>query len=226
MGDVADILGLQAKAQANDELGKILGEKSKGYNSGPKLSKKPKGMNREIFGLVGADGFVPSVQTNKPQLGFKSKRNNLLKGKWIWAPFQSSARKDDLTLHHWVKADVQYADYSYAKFNISMEFSLYTDDEYNNHLKSLTWTREESDHLMNLCQKFQLRWPLIADRYALLPLRNTEDMQSRYYFIVAKLKALRGQGEDTIGKLRENITHFNYEEERLRRYQLEVMFRK
>eukprot|EP01035_Chromulina_nebulosa_P018589 gene18589-24316_t len=104
MGDVAEILGLQSKpTSVYDETIKLLNEKPKGLNAGPKLNKKPKGMSREVFSLIGADSLVPSMQGNKPNVAFKSKRLNAIKGKWIWNSFTNSSRNDDMKLHHWAK---------------------------------------------------------------------------------------------------------------------------
>ena len=56
---------------------------------------KPKGMSREVFGLLGKDGLNPAVVPAPPLTSqFKKKWNAATKGKWIWTkivPF--SARK-------------------------------------------------------------------------------------------------------------------------------------
>ena len=146
MGDVADILGLGAKAplSASEEASKILGDKPKFHSH--KNAKKPKGMSREVFGLLGHESLNPSIQTNKIPVtqGFKTKRSTALKGKWVWAPFAKPSSSNSFSqaseqpkpcLYHWVKADVQYMEYPYAKFDIQLEKLTYTDDEYE-HLVS------------------------------------------------------------------------------------------
>lgn len=148
MGDVAEILGLNSKApvSASEEASKILADKPKGFSA--KIAKKPKGMSREVFGLLGHESLNPSIQTSKPgaAAGFKTKRISALNGKWVWAPFSknpstssfsqmSDRSQEELSLYHWVKADIQYMEYPYAKFDVQLEKLQYTDEEYDNLVK-------------------------------------------------------------------------------------------
>jgi DNA methyltransferase 1-associated protein 1 len=54
------------------------------------------------------------------------------------------------------------------------------------------WSKEETDHLFELCERFELKWVVIEDRYQSypvpLPPRSIEDIKARYYPIVKKLK--------------------------------------
>ena len=237
MGDVADILGLSVAKPLTilDETAKILNDKPKGLNAGPKLNKKPKGMSREVFSLLGADSFVPATMPVNT-IGFKSKRLNATKGKWTWKSFTNSARTDNQVFYHWVKADMQYNDYPYAKFNVVNDPISFTDEEYNGLLTSTTWTKEETNYLLELISKYGLRWAVITDRYDFQPSRATEDLQYRYYFIMNKLKHQRSNTGTGIGgnislmniesHKHDNQTIFNFEHEKRRRYQLEIQFRK
>ena len=110
MGDVADIMGVVKVPQKTvaETAVSILAGIPKDANR-PKKIKKPKGMSREVFDLMGPGGLTSSIETNKLSTGFKDKRVSATKGKWIWAPFKNSARGDDMLSHHWAKADVQYA---------------------------------------------------------------------------------------------------------------------
>lgn len=45
------------------------------------------------------------------------------------------------------------------------DISSYTEEEYRQSLTSYTWTREETDYLFDLCRSYNLRFPIIADRY-------------------------------------------------------------
>ena len=85
--------------------------------------------------------------------------------KWIWANFASSARTDGLLLNHWVRHGVDYPDYPYAKFDVHLDGISYTDEEYRDKLQHDTWTRSETDHLLELVRKLELRWPVIYDRW-------------------------------------------------------------
>jgi DNA methyltransferase 1-associated protein 1 len=49
---------------------------------------------------------------------------------WTWRGFTSSARHDSAEFHHWVRANVEYADYPYARFDVSLNPLVYTDEEY------------------------------------------------------------------------------------------------
>jgi DNA methyltransferase 1-associated protein 1 len=52
------------------------------------------------------------------------------------------------------------------KFNVKVGIATYTDEQYEKNFKSEDWSREETDFLVMLCREFDLRWILIADRYA------------------------------------------------------------
>jgi len=54
---------------------------------------------------------------------------------WSWSSFTSSARKDTAIFHHWVRSNVEYADYPYARFDISLDPLVYTDEEYTKYLQ-------------------------------------------------------------------------------------------
>jgi DNA methyltransferase 1-associated protein 1 len=239
MGDVADMLGLKPKEQPSmsEEASRILGDKAK--PAGPKGGKKPKGMSREVFGLLGKDNAAPSAQTNKVAGGaaFKTKRVSALRGKWIWAPIHESsgthniqtkeAAEEKITpLYHWVKAEMQYSEYPYAKFNIQIDRITYSDEEYEQLFQSDRWSRSETDALMSLCHKFDLRWPVIVDRYSLQPPRTCEDMQERYYSVQAMLRARRTGTTDIMARTSEASTAFDVCQERTRRHQLDLQFHK
>ena len=124
-----------------------------------------------------------------------------------------------------MKADVEYADYPYSKFNTKIEAVTYTDEEYETLLKSSTWTRSETDHLMFLCLKYDLRWPVIVDRYSLLPPRTTEELQERYYGIVTAVKINSASASESQAR-NEAFTSFDVEYQKMRRCQQEYNYRK
>lgn len=69
----------------------------------------------------------------------------------------------------------------------------YTDVEYQQHLVCDGWTKEETDHLMDLAQRFDLRFIIMADRYdsEKFSKRSTEDLKERYYKISGVLAKVR-----------------------------------
>jgi DNA methyltransferase 1-associated protein 1 len=63
--------------------------------------------------------------------------------------------------------DIRYEDeFPMEKFNVKVGVATYTDEQYEKNFKSDDWSREETDFLMTLCRELDLRWILIADRYA------------------------------------------------------------
>lgn len=120
MGDVADILGITASQLS-------AGRPSKSQQSS---KKKPEGMSREVFSLLGPEGYVqprklsteniPSLKTkdldavppiaptsfDKSPKSFSRKIRALAKRRakpWRWTGFSNSARQDGLQLKHWQK---------------------------------------------------------------------------------------------------------------------------
>lgn len=50
----------------------------------------------------------------------------------------------------------------------------------------------ETDTLFELCQRFDLRWPVIHDRWpSHLTARSIEDLKERYYSVTNILKKVR-----------------------------------
>ena len=129
------------------------------------------------------------------------------------------------SFYHWVKAEIDYLDYPYSKFNTKIDIVTYTDDEYEQLLKRDDWSKSETDHLMYLCLKYDLRWPVIVDRFELTPPRTTEQLQERYYGIVSKIKAHRA-GATEAQMTNEAYTKFDVTFQKARRTQLELALRK
>ena len=103
-------------------------------------------------------------------------------------PAQSSARSDKLELRHWVKTRVQHpgmppvvadwkevgGDYAFAKYNKKVAMVMYNDEEYNSMLNDdLEWSREETNYLFSMCETFDLRFIIIADRYDFQGIKRT-----------------------------------------------------
>jgi len=133
---------------------------------------------------------------------------------WTWAPFCSSSRTDGALFSHWVRANVEYTDYPYAKFDIHLDPVSYTDDDYEVLLKNDGWTKSETDKLLDLCRIYELRWPVIHDRWiefydsssseqhenmsTTTPLRRVTDLQERYYSVAATLAQARIRQEAVV----------------------------
>jgi DNA methyltransferase 1-associated protein 1 len=148
---------------------------------------------------------------------------------WEERQFQHGGRDDALVLRHWKRSipraarphavstptDVEMTDgdkessgptemqfepeFPMEKWNVKPVQPTYTDEQYDNNLKSEDWTREETDYLMDLCAELDRRWILVGDRYepqeirgeAPYPQRTIEAIKSRYYTVAAKMMEIR-----------------------------------
>jgi DNA methyltransferase 1-associated protein 1 len=94
---------------------------------------------------------------------------------------------------------VEYPDYPFARFDIHLDPVSYTDEEYRSYLQSPSWTKSETDQLLELAKRYELRWPVIYDRWMQLyhegssydskavEGKRIEDLQYRYYSVAAAL---------------------------------------
>ncbi|KAI1008029.1 SWR1-complex protein 4 [Podosphaera aphanis] len=215
--DIRDMLDLPGEAPRPAKKQKI---------NGPKTVLK--GLAREVQNL-GGDNPIAIVPEG---LLFKKRRLGSRKpaAKWELTPFKNTARDDQsLILRHWRKkteshpksagldkdidaesrADSDIEDSLFAKFNVQWESLKYDDNLYNERFESSDWSKDETDYLMSLTEEYDLRWPIIWDRYDFQPSpherpsgadedasiptppsRSMEDMKERYYKIIAELKQL------------------------------------
>ncbi|KAI1389489.1 uncharacterized protein F4822DRAFT_398499 [Hypoxylon trugodes] len=225
--DVRDVLNLPLDASSRPT------KKQKINAPRPSL----KGLAREVQSLGGDNpiAIVPEISS------FKKRRFGSRKpaARWELRPFRNSARGDQsLHLRHWRKRTEDPAraqegqngengtdagpkleeleDSGFAKFNVQVDIPQYSDDQYNTNLKSKDWTKDETDYLFDVARQFDLRWPLIWDRYEYQPkspdpttdtngegadvtmavvpatkVRTLEDIKARYYEVAAKMMAVQ-----------------------------------
>lgn len=259
--DVRDVLNLSEGAS-----GTRPNKKQKLAAPRPNL----KGLAREVHNLGGDNpiAIVPEVTQ------FKKRRfaNRKPASRWEMRSFRNSARDDStLILKHWRRieekqenqgspaeelkqetgaqegqapAQHEMEDSSFAKFNAQVSVPQYSDDQYAQTLTSDTWTKDETDYLLDLAKAFDLRWPLIWDRYewtppatngeanengdeskAIVPLPDTqartmEDLKARYYEVAAKMMAVQKPVQYMTQPefaLHELMAHFNPEQEKMRK---------
>ncbi|KAL9128007.1 MAG: hypothetical protein Q9217_003233 [Psora testacea] len=264
--DARDMMGLPSAGPAKPATPKVPKPKVKG----------PSGMAREVLDLnfEGAPpiSIVAPKFKEKPKLPFKPRR-------WEQTPFMNSARRDGLILHHWKRegdiaatvtglpvtpADSNaasemdtddkpipaIADSAAAKWNVKIERPKYSDEEYETHLKSDDWSREETDYLIDLAVEFDLRWIVIGDRYDYQPpppasqqgpsdtvaidrppprpkFRSMEDLKARYYAVAAKCMTLRtplSSMSSSEFDTHEKMTKFDPKRETLRKKYAEQLF--
>ncbi|OKL59186.1 SWR1-complex protein 4 [Talaromyces atroroseus] len=226
------------------------------------VEKRPEGITRELFALLGEKAPPISLTENK----YKLKKSNRRALPWRMTDFKNDARGDGLVLRHWqqrtdtanrplqaadgtaMDVDQQMKDgsqqmtqqpYMFAKYNIKAQVPRrYTDEQYQRHLQSDDWTRDETDYLMDLVEEYDLRWVIIADRYdyqsevsenseanatALVTansVRTMEQMKSRYYTVAANMLALEhppSEMSEAEFALHEKMMKFDPERERARK---------
>lgn len=135
-------------------------------------------------------------------------------------------------------------DYHYAKFNVKVNVPEYTSEQYESHLKSDDWSKDETDYLVNLALEFDLRWVVMWDRYEYQPPsppqasgvpipsaiqakpRSMEDLKARYYDIAAKTMALHqplASMSTTEFTLHEKMTKFDADLETTRKKLAETL---
>ena len=62
----------------------------------------------------------------------------------------------------------------YVKYNITVDMPDFTDEEYENHLRSDDWSREETDYLFGIVKDYSYRWAVIWDRYEWQAIKRRE----------------------------------------------------
>lgn len=180
----------------------------------PEHLRRPAGMHRELFNLFVHQGKdsnkdkIDSLMPTNTKRGYtvvKAQLGKRVVHKWVHKPFVNEARTDGLQLQHWERQDKIDQQYQFARFNKQLDPLTFTDEEYEECLVDPRWTREETDHLLELCQRFDLRWPIIEDRFDKERFckeagarKTMEDMKERYYGLVNELNAARGSQEDPL----------------------------
>lgn len=222
MSDVLDILDIERPHTPEISKESIL---SDGRKKKKKLTeatfKRPEGMHRELYALLYSDNkdnppvFITDIEQgykqNKAKLGLKNVRP------WKWMPFTNPARKDGTVFYHWRRIEDEAEEYPFAKFNKVVSIPEYTDDEYIQHLQKEGWTRQETDHLFDLCQRFDLRFMVIQDRWdrSRFSNRSIEDLKERYYNICNTLTKIRA-----VGNTEPKLIAYDADHERRRKEQL------
>ncbi|XP_046578141.1 DNA methyltransferase 1-associated protein 1-like isoform X3 [Haliotis rubra] len=184
-------------------------------------------MHRELWGLLWTDNkyrdappIIPS-DTNQGYKQMKAKIGSSRVRPWKWMPFTNPARKDGAIFYHYRRVADEGRDYPFARFNKSVDVPTYSDLEYQQHLHDDNWPRQETDHLFDLCKRFDLRFIIIHDRWDREKYRDrsVEDLKERYYNVCNTLSKVRApQGSEP------KIKAFDAEHERKRKLQLIKLF--
>ncbi|MBW0493378.1 hypothetical protein O181_033093 [Austropuccinia psidii MF-1] len=145
-----------------------------------------------LIGLIGNNAPSLPLEALRKSVGLKANEHADLKlssssSKWCLKPFENPARKDGLKLKHWSLVNDQQV-YKFAKYNTTSNVFSYTTEEYYRFLREDDWTKEETDYLFKLLHAYDLRFPVVHDRYDFLGNeRSVDDLKARYYSICQKL---------------------------------------
>ncbi|XP_025108862.1 DNA methyltransferase 1-associated protein 1-like isoform X1 [Pomacea canaliculata] len=188
--------------------------------------KRPEGMHRELWGLLWTDNArdPPPIFPSDSNQGYKQMKAKIGSSRvrpWKWMPFTNPARKDGAVFYHWRKVADEGKDYPFARFNKVVDIPAYSDLEYQQHLHDEGWTRQETDHLFDLCKRFDVRFIVVHDRWdrQRFRQRSVEDLKERYYNVCNTLTKVRApQGTEP------KIKAFDAEHERRRKTQLTKLF--
>ncbi|KAF8450496.1 hypothetical protein L210DRAFT_956608 [Boletus edulis BED1] len=186
----------------------------------PSTTKKPDGISRELYSLIGPSAPSLAAHLAKPRLRQKPNLGGGGTVKWEHRPFGNSARSDTLQLFHWVKQSDPIGDYPFAKYNVQPKSYTYSQDEYSRLLEDSEWTKEETDYLFSIVQEYDLRWYVIHDRYNFPdgPIRAIEDLKDRYYSVCRKLIRNRPwPGDESTRSQLLNSYQFDKEREKMRK---------
>lgn len=207
MSDIRDILELEQGSPSMPSKESIVGANKprKLRRSGDASVKRPEGMHRELYALLYSDSRdSPPLSSTDSSCGYKQMKAKLGRRhvrSWKWVPFTNPARTDGAMLYHWRRAADEAKEYPFARFNKTVDVPSYSDEEYELYLHDAppsTWTRDETDHLFDLCRRFDLRFIVIHDRFDKEKYqgRTIEELKDRYYGCVTRLfKARAPAGE-------------------------------
>ncbi|THW69158.1 hypothetical protein D6D19_08553 [Aureobasidium pullulans] len=185
-----------------------------------------KGIAREVSALMGER--APPIAMIQVQPKYKQRpRRSQKVAPWEWQPFNNSAREDGLVLHHWQRKitprprpqsgqqpqteseadgekqpepEQQEKEYQYARYNVQIEIPTYDQSLYDTQLQDSSWTKAETDYLLETVKEYGQKWAVIWDRYEYQPepaergaeapeptSRSMEDLKARYYSVSAKV---------------------------------------
>lgn len=231
MSDVLDILELDRDGGNEKKIAKKKRPPEQAF-------KKPEGMNREVYALLYSDNkdnapliptdFGISSKLGLLDYGYKKAKANLglrKVRKWSWMQFINPSRNDGFELSHWRREVDKNKEYPFGRMHITTKVPEYTDSEYRELLQNDNWTRGETDYLMRMCQKYDLRFVVIEDKWdrSSYNNRSVEDLKDRYYAVCNSLNKLRNEpprSDPNFANVKPQICVFDAEHERKRKEQL------
>ncbi|CXI65662.1 conserved Plasmodium protein, unknown function [Plasmodium berghei] len=160
-----------------------------------KKKEKDKKSKKELIFLKENDNLF-SLPTSSKTININNKNSSI----WRLVKFKNKCRNDDLILKKWKKIGykndkIQFNentiedDYTFEKFNKKLNIVKYDDEFYNKQIKNmnLKWTKEETDYLFNLCEKYECHFIIIYDVYDTKYSRTIEEIKDRFYSVSKKV---------------------------------------
>ena len=125
MSDIIDILGIEKEEETIKEE-----KKGKKESRNDPYASLP----RYLRDLVGDNNPLPDIAFEKKKSSVCWKWVDCIEiviskepaQKWVYKEFTSSARSDGATFSHWVRRNVEYPDYPFARFNVKINVITYT----------------------------------------------------------------------------------------------------
>ncbi|SBT79640.1 conserved Plasmodium protein, unknown function [Plasmodium malariae] len=131
-----------------------------------KKKQKEKKSKKELNFLKENDNLF-SLPTSSKTINLNNKNVSV----WRLVKFRNKCRYDDLILKKWKKIG-----YKNEK--------IYNKEIQNMNLK---WTKEETDYLFNLCEKYECHFIIIHDVYDKKYMRSIEEIKDRFYSVSKKV---------------------------------------
>ena len=113
------------------------------------------------------------------------------------------SRKDAMIMNKWVvenqsdkeeKSLEMKVEERYSSFNVKLRVSRYKDEIYETKFVRDGWSKLETDHLIDLCEDLDCRFPIVHDRYLDWCRENKkqektiEEIKERFYFVQVMLE--------------------------------------
>jgi hypothetical protein len=143
---------------------------------------------------------MPTIisETTDEQKKFKAKivLGTKRVSKWERKTFKIPGRTNGASFSHWWPAKRLEEVHKFSKFNRKLSIPKYTDAEYQQHFASEQWTKEETEYLFDMCNDWDLRFIVMADRWnppegSVKRDRTVEEIKDRYYSIQRTLLTVR-----------------------------------
>jgi len=217
MSDVRFILGISPEEKAGPNAANRKKRKFE-VTSETKNKKKKTGLAREVANLAIQGSTGALFKIDEPVVAEKPKIHR--PNRWIQMPISSTANRQFVS-KHWTKANEKPGDYYFAKYSKKNLSIKYTDLEYRQQFGQGKdnvdhWSRQETDYLVEQCEKFECKFIVIKDRWNFNgPFRSVEDIKARFYFIHEKLERLHYGTQER--------NPFDKEKEILRKKQIEIL---